>query len=453
MASEQRSQRILRVGVVQQGRIIDERLLYERNPVTIGKKWRCTVTLASESAPEEHVLFDVKNGRYVLRFLEGMRGRIATREGVITLEEAAKRGDAKASGGVYQLPIDEQWRGKINVGDTAVLFQFVNPAPLKDLPRLPANMQGGVLRFATAVMGLSTAFVLFLVLSTVLQLPAAIYFTLFHPPPARSDGLEMLPDRFVRMLQPEQEPPPEQDEPEETEDGEEVADADQPEPEPTPRPEPTPQPRPVDSPPPAPSIRQSALADAFRSEMGIDTGLAEARSLGEARMDDIAARMRDAGSGDGVASARFGGGDGGGGLLDAPASAGGGLDVPGGAPAAAAAPPAPRRPTLSVRPQDAEMRGSGTLDRGSLERTLRRYQAQIERCYERVASRDPSIGGRLVLRFKIDGTGRTDSVSLPTNELGAEVGQCIVGEVRRWRFDAPQGGDVWVQRPYVFQAR
>ena len=68
---------------------------------------------------------------------------------------------------------------------------------------------------------------------------------------------------------------------------------------------------------------------------------------------------------------------------------------------------------------------------------------------QRGLARDPELSGRFMLEFTIGSDGRVTDARLPTNELGEDVGTCIVGAVRRWRFDAPDGGEVTVRRPYI----
>ena len=68
-------QRILRIGVLLGGKIVEERLIRERAPVTIGQSMRNTFSIPIEGLPLEFTLFALDEGRYSLRFLPRMDGR------------------------------------------------------------------------------------------------------------------------------------------------------------------------------------------------------------------------------------------------------------------------------------------------------------------------------------------------------------------------------------------
>ena len=104
-----------------------------------------------------------------------------------------------------------------------------------------------------------------------------------------------------------------------------------------------------------------------------------------------------------------------------------------------------------VRARDAETRGNGRLDQSNLNDVLRRRQRDIERCYERALAQDPSLSGRLTVQFTIGADGAVTDARLPDNGLNDSVGNCVLGRVRRWRFDPPDGGTVTVRRPYLLE--
>ncbi|MFT6398351.1 MAG: hypothetical protein ACJAYU_003109, partial [Bradymonadia bacterium] len=91
----------------------------------------------------------------------------------------------------------------------------------------------------------------------------------------------------------------------------------------------------------------------------------------------------------------------------------------------------------SVRGRDAQTRG-GTVDQDSLQRTLRRKRADIERCYERALAGDPELAGRILIEFTIGSDGRVSSASLRENSVGSAVG-------------SPEGGNATVRVPYILE--
>ena len=71
-----------------------------------------------------------------------MGGRVALQSGISEL--AGLRGQAKKIGAAYQIKLTEEARGKVTVGNTTFLFQFVAPPPPQPRPQLPLAVKGGL---------------------------------------------------------------------------------------------------------------------------------------------------------------------------------------------------------------------------------------------------------------------------------------------------------------------
>src|SRR6185436_4026232 len=85
--------RILRIGVLLGGKIVEERLIRERTPVTIGQSMRNTFSIPIEGLPLEFTLFALDESRYSLRFLPKMDGRLSDTGGQVnTLDQLKQRG-------------------------------------------------------------------------------------------------------------------------------------------------------------------------------------------------------------------------------------------------------------------------------------------------------------------------------------------------------------------------
>ena len=78
--------KMLRIGVMQGARIIEERIIHTRQSVSVGQSARSTFILAHPSLPAHHVLFESRRTGYVLNARPFMAGRLTTREGVTLLE-------------------------------------------------------------------------------------------------------------------------------------------------------------------------------------------------------------------------------------------------------------------------------------------------------------------------------------------------------------------------------
>lgn len=128
------STKVLRVALARGGRIVEERVLRERTTITCGTSERC-VFVVGGAAPEVHALFEIVAGRYVLNVTREMRGTIATSSGTHDLAALAAVGSS--------LSLDDDARGKVVLGDTAVLFQHVD-APVEARAKLPLSVRRGL---------------------------------------------------------------------------------------------------------------------------------------------------------------------------------------------------------------------------------------------------------------------------------------------------------------------
>ena len=134
--------RILRIGVLLGGKIVEERLIRERTPVTIGQSMRNTFSIPIEGLPLEFTLFALDEGRYSLRFLPRMDGRLSDSGGQVQTLDTLRAMTATNHGGYHQVPLTDSARGKLSLGDLTILFQFVTEPPRQPKPMLPASVRG-----------------------------------------------------------------------------------------------------------------------------------------------------------------------------------------------------------------------------------------------------------------------------------------------------------------------
>lgn len=138
--------KVLRIGLVQGGKVIEERVIKQRTHVTIGPSEKSMFVIPSKNIPAQFRLFELNGGEYSLNFLEGMTGRVALKTGISDL--AALRAQAKriplGSGQMFQVQLSEEARGKVVVGETTFLFQFVAPPPVQPKPQLPVSVKAGL---------------------------------------------------------------------------------------------------------------------------------------------------------------------------------------------------------------------------------------------------------------------------------------------------------------------
>jgi hypothetical protein len=117
--------RVLRVGLVRDGRVVEERLFKNAVDVSLGDG-----ELATFAAPcaTRDVLVRRADG-YVLVLSTGMKARLADGHGVHELGPGETR------------PLDHESRGKIQVGETTLLFQMVVAPVPAARPQLPLSVR------------------------------------------------------------------------------------------------------------------------------------------------------------------------------------------------------------------------------------------------------------------------------------------------------------------------
>lgn len=95
----------------------------------------------------------------------------------------------------------------------------------------------------------------------------------------------------------------------------------------------------------------------------------------------------------------------------------------------------------------------GLLAPDSIRRVVLRNLAQVTHCHEQGLIQNPTLSGRVVIRFVIGGQGMILGSSVSESNLVVpSVSECISNAVRRWQFPAPEGGGVvTVNYPFTLQ--
>ena len=94
----------------------------------------------------------------------------------------------------------------------------------------------------------------------------------------------------------------------------------------------------------------------------------------------------------------------------------------------------------------------GALDKSLVDAVVRRHLNQIRYCYQRELTKNPSLGGKVVVKFVIAKDGTVSSATTKSSTLGnAAVEGCINGRFMRFQFPQPKGGGiVIVSYPFLF---
>ncbi|QQR89239.1 MAG: hypothetical protein IPJ88_13640 [Myxococcales bacterium] len=200
--------KVLRIGVIQGGKIIEERVLRKRETVSVGSSERATFVLQSPSLPPKFDLFQLVGNDYILNFTADMRGRVGLPAGVKELAELRSTGAARSAGDYWQVKLTDSSRGKVVIGDTTLLFQFVSPPPVQPRPQLPAAARGGMVK------GIDWVFTAFVLFSFMSHFGFVVYLESADWP--IDTGMEYDPNSLAARMIFETPPEPEEEKPEET---------------------------------------------------------------------------------------------------------------------------------------------------------------------------------------------------------------------------------------------
>jgi outer membrane biosynthesis protein TonB len=438
--------KILRIGIIQNGKIVEERLVRKRESVTIGQSTRNTfVVPASNALPRTFTIFELTPAGYAINFSDMMDGRVSLGDQVVALP-ALRQGKAQKKGELWHLLLPERSRGKVVIGDVTVLFQFVTPPPVQPRPQLPPSVRSSLMQ------NLDWVLVAVVAASFILHFGFVIYLRNVDWP--RKPDIEEIPDRFVQMIVPKkiEEPKPvvaqeEKKEEEKKEAKKDKGDASKKAP---PKRDPEAEAR-------AAAERRARLA-ADVQKMGV------LKILGAKGENGQVADLVKGGDVSGDADKVFAqvGGVGvattGGGLRSK--GAGGSGSLRGGGSLRASGPGevgtgerGGERTVKGIVKDSAPTDVDGSLDPSVIAREIRGRLGAIKACYEAGLKRNPNIGGKLQLRFEVSTVGKVTSAEIENDSMhDDEVASCIKSRVMTWRFPAPAGGSVQFSYPFIFQA-
>jgi len=91
--------------------------------------------------------------------------------------------------------------------------------------------------------------------------------------------------------------------------------------------------------------------------------------------------------------------------------------------------------------------------RDMVRKKVRGYLPELEAAYSAAIRRNPALKGKLIVRFRIDPSGKVPrAVPMESSfEDGAFIA-VVLEKIRHWTFDPPAGRDVEVLYPFVFVA-
>jgi protein TonB len=430
--------RHLRVGLVAGKRIVEERVLRDPRAVTFGASARSTFILPPDALARPWRLFEAHRGRLRLRLSPTMTARIAADAEVTSLGVASEP--------VRTIELGANARGKVTLGETTILFQRVRPPAPHARPQLPSSVRRHV--FAD----LDGTFTSFVTASLLLHLTMVIYLRQVDWP--RRPAIDEVPDRFIHEFQKRPRPVPTP--PLSTARPEPTQAARAPEAKPA---RATPEAHAAPKPTPTATERHAALEKQVQ-KIGFIAYIG-ARGDGPSPITDL---LRD-GNADqpveqalkgvsGVAVAqsdqlrnlpRLGAG---GGRVATPT----GLRIAGNIAVAGDVGPALERGVKTNLRVDEPTVEDGHADAAAIAREIRARRKAVSACYERALKQQPTLAGKLIVRFSLSAAGTVTAVDIDEDTLGApDVAACVRATALRWRFPALAEGPAALSFPFVFQ--
>ncbi|MFH1129880.1 MAG: AgmX/PglI C-terminal domain-containing protein, partial [Pseudomonadota bacterium] len=446
-ASPETQPKILRIGVIQAGKIIEERLIRRHESVTIGASARNTIVVPASTLPRTYTLFEIQGEKYSLLFTEDMDGRVSVQNQVLPLahvrekkmaEETKRRGTKKP---LFKLPLTEKSRGKVLLGEVTLLFQFVAPPPIQPRPQLPPSIRGSF--FDKMDWTLASSFIVV----AVINLTFLIYLHGVEIP--RKLSPDIVPDSFAEYL-PTIEQPKVLDISKLTKLGEKkvekVAEKEGAK---------TAGKKNAGKPKQAPVCDadcQAAKAEERRARLAQQVSRMGALALlGHMGKGSSGSATRDLlnqgdpgteavkafrGVGGLTTSGRGRGGDltgkGGGGTGEGVdiGNLGGRVGGPGAVGTGGMVVERVPKGEVTSRNIDIE----GTMDSDQVTKTIRRGMAAVRSCYQRALKRNPKLSGKISVRIAINAMGGVTRVEIDSDTIGdAQVAACIKGYAARWR--------------------
>jgi hypothetical protein len=434
--------KVLRIGLVASGRIVEERIVKQRTSVTVGPSERSTFVVQA-NVPPQFKLFELIGGDYYLNFLDGMTGRIALATGISDL--AGLKGQARRVGPAYQVRLTEEARGKIVLGETTFLFQFVAPPPVQPRPQLPLSVKGGLANQIDWNLTVIAAFSFLVHFGLV----GAMYSD-WMDPVVNDDITAGLIDMVQRTV-----PPPVETAETPTSSASSTDTA----PSPTQTPKAQAEGKAAKPGPTAPDARvvSGLLNEADQARIAILAALNGGPNINGAMKDDNGAPVdlnqlaRSMGgiSNQGANGLNMPGGAGG---PIQPGRGSGGLQGLHGGDTGGASTGAGQA-TKVVPVGDVQYAGSSmSVPVSNAEAVIRsQIHPGAKRCYQRGLETDPSQAGKLVLLIKVAPSGEVDSTNVASNSgLSAQVAGCIASVARRAKFDPPGANGSTISVPFNF---
>lgn len=471
--------------------ILDVSNYYRAQVLTVGENPENHYIIPSEGIPDEFPLLTIEDdANAYLAFTEEMSGTVRTRDKIYSLESLANEKFVKRYADYYVVGLKLDDFAKVNVGNISFFALYVRPAP----------------RIKNAPLFDSDPVIIRTVVSSLLLLMLLIVGTSLVPKP-KPVTIDMIPERYAKIVI-KKKPKVTQglvikgeenkeggsvmgeggkpkgdegeagkpDKPKTPEKAQALSPKSSPKPEK--KPEPTP-PKAVAAPKPQakPVERQRKVVDEKKAKSvgllkafqmsGLKNDIKNLVNAGEGKpgqggfddFDKAVSGLRAKGieSGGGAAGQGIKGVNAGGGGttlgIDGPSTKGLGAGYSGDGIGEGLSGPGrfgkKGEHSISIAQENVQVLSG--LPKDVINAVVQRHRSEIRACYDAALQRNPSLKGKIVVKFSISPDGIVTTAGIKESSLGdGSLGNCIVARVKSWVFPKPEAPVVTEVSAYPF---
>ena len=99
----------------------------------------------------------------------------------------------------------------------------------------------------------------------------------------------------------------------------------------------------------------------------------------------------------------------------------------------------------------------GDLDKSLVDAVIKRNLSQIRYCYQRQLAKNPTLSGKITVKFVVARDGSVSKSSIDRSSMGSggkPVESCIASRFKRFKFPKPNGGGIVVIKyPFIFSPK
>lgn len=417
--------RVLKIGLIQEGQLIEDNVLREREGLSIGTERANTLSFNEPSLPKKHQLIENTPQGFKLNLLPKMTGRLFIDNQTVDISDLIAGGKLNKVGKGYELLLKPETKGKIALGDSTVLFQLVPPlAPLGPV-KLPKEIRGGLMR------NLDMIFLIMLAVSALAHTGMVAYFRSI--PFNEEEVLNVEAEKFISTVKEEDiiVEKVEEEKGEEAKPGKKGGGGNKGEKTEV-------------------KVEQKGVLMLLSSAKGkgaVDDLLSNSglgNKIGDALNSISGVKVGTAGDA-GMGSTKGGAGGPGSGS----GSEIGGLGSVGSGGTTGTGDRDAKKITAKLQTTGGGV--TGKIDAEKVRGYIRNQLGGVRNCYEMQLKTDPNLQGKVKVIFSIGGTGDVASCAVSENTMSNSlVGDCVCRRVQRWRFPPPEEGTVTVSYTFIF---